>query len=103
MIKVIILILVIVLSLASSDNFPIVMNKCNSSMDVIAYFIIPDLVRLRELGFSLTDRDTISDTGSVIVYIKSLNVYYVTKRSGESVRYDGEIYKLVNYDCIDKE
>lgn len=103
MIKVIILILVLVLCLDSSDDLPIVMNKCGSSQNVVAKFVLPDLIRLKELGFNLTDKETFYDTGSVIVYIPLLNVYYVTKRDTISTRYDGEIYKLVGYDCINKE
>jgi hypothetical protein len=97
-----IIILLLFAMLIFADDLPIQINKCgNSSNNIISKFIIPDLQNLKKLGFNLITKDTIYDTGSLIVYIPNLNVYYITKRNSPSIRYDGEIYKLIGYDCID--
>jgi len=98
----ILLLIILFCSGISSNDYPIVMNKCSSSQNVVSKFVIPDLINLKALGFKLTDSDTIYDTGSIILYLPNINVYYVTKRDTFSVRYDGEIYKLTGYSCIDK-
>lgn len=78
-----------------------VMSRCDAEThNVIVKFISPDLQALKKIGFNLVEGDTVKDTGSCLVYIDELNVYYLTKRETESVRYDGEIWKYVGHECI---
>lgn len=90
-------------SFHSHDNITI-MSKCDShKSDVVAKFTVPIIEAIEMLGLQLTTSDTIRDTGSVIVYIKSLNAYWLTKRTGESVRYDGEIFSYAGHECIERQ
>ena len=79
------------------------MTQCNPDIaDVIIKFTILTINALKSLGFNLVKTDTVYDTGSMLIYLPILDVYYLTKRNGESVRYDGEIFHYEGYQCTAK-
>lgn len=97
------IIILVILLCTSTYNYPIIMTKCDPEINnVQIIFTIPIIKTLDNLGVIANNYDTIYDTGSLLCYISTLDVYYLTKRDQESIRYDGEIYKYEGYKCIGK-
>lgn len=51
-------------------------------------FSVKEKARAPELGMP----DTLRDTGIALVYVPRMNVYYLTKKDGDPVRFDGEYF-----------
>jgi hypothetical protein len=79
-------------------RLPTVMAEC-SGEDVEVTFNIPLAGALKVLGFSV-ENSIIKDTGTAVIYIPTIDVYYVTKRDQESRRYDGEIFSYIKSECL---
>jgi len=97
----ILLIMFTVLSKGPTET--ITMTTCNpDSQDAIISFNVPIIDALKKIGWKLTEGDTIYDTGSCLVYLIGLDVYWLTKRDEEAQRYDGEIFKYLGHKCIER-
>lgn len=88
-----VLLLVGTIVLARSPAEVITMSTCDPDSNNVVVTFVDSYVRVVE----------IVDTGSCLIYIKGLDVYYLTKRDTVSRRIDGELFDYVKHKCIKRK
>lgn len=74
------------------------MANCGGK-DIEVEFNIPLAKAAKKLGYKVAS--TVKDTGTALIYLHKLDVYYLTKRDSKSIRYDGELFVYKNHRCLE--